>query len=199
MYWKFIFSLSTVCQDDLSLVLKYSCYPFVAYIHILIQSLWSRTPLRWPWVTSVSWYSHRVQPLPPSATCGVLDYGHELLLLVNRIWQMWCDARTLLWLEYIKEQNLSSSGFEWKKKKCHVQEAPMVRNEGSSQATANKELRPSYQQSANLNYTKNTNKWTLKGILPFSWAFRWHSTLGQYFQSYKKSDGADSAKPCPGS
>ena len=134
----------------------------------------------------------------PCNVC-VLDYGYELLLLVNRIWQMWCDARTLLQLECIKEQNLSSSGFDWKKKKCHVQEAPMVRNEGSSQATASKELRPSYQQSANLNYTKKHKQMNFERdpspaepsdeILP----------LDNIFSLIKKCDGADSAKPCPDS
>ena len=71
IYWK-VFSLSTVCQDDLSLVLKYCCYPFVAYIHILIQSLWGKIPLRWSWVTSVSWYSHSCAIPTFPATCVFL-------------------------------------------------------------------------------------------------------------------------------
>ena len=62
-------------------------------------------------------------PYLPCNVC-VLDYEYELLLLVNRIWQMWCDARMLLWLEYIKEKILSFSGFDWKKKNAMFKKLP---------------------------------------------------------------------------
>lgn len=75
----------------------------------------------------------------------------------------------------------------------------MVRNEGSSQATANKELRPSYQQSANLNYTKKHKQMNFERDPSPAEPSDDTLPLDNIFSLIKKSDGADSAKPCPDS
>lgn len=76
----------------------------------------------------------------------------------------------------------------------------MVRNEGSPQAIASKEQRSSFQQSANLNYTKKHKQMNFERDPSPAEPSGETLTLNNICSLIKKkSDGADSAKLCPDS
>ena len=75
----------------------------------------------------------------------------------------------------------------------------MVWNEGSPQATTSKELRPSFQQSANLNYTKKHKQMNFERDPSPAEPSDETLVLDNICSLIKKSDGADSVKLYPDS